>query len=514
MSKSGWFKETVRHSLAARGLPTGRYLSRKKYFADLDYQFQSKGVEKSGVDNDNLLKGLKFIEKDGYGVAGSAEYELQKREEDERRKRVAEPSFFDVIRRGLSPQSKVARLRGEEEERRVGAEIVRSRRPLQRLLTAADGGDVGGVLVALSTGKVGMNALTTDEREVLQSSLNVYAMKQVQAELPVSEGVKEQLDPAMRARLEILEKRVEQKYESPLKRELREDVKKAAVGAADLPGLAVAGAVGATKAGVGELTSEGFKGESQQFSGISGQIDAAEQAPMFEPGTNVFIDDQGSFGQFDVPRISDGFGFAEKPGATANVAFSSTNVALGDGRKVKGYTERVQEKVDSLAHGQESLAAADVSGFEKGDAAFRKGDREGLISAITGLQSQEAKLRDRWNLVAQTHAQVQSVQNHESAFEDAEQPLNFFFGSGKGAEKLADQTEKLNQSRAAILRRNNEVSSRRKMLEFRLQRLDSVVPPETWVPKDVTRFQEKGDWKARVKVDNVVLDSLRGRSDG
>lgn len=34
MARTGWFKESARHSLSARGIPTGRsYFSKKKYFA-------------------------------------------------------------------------------------------------------------------------------------------------------------------------------------------------------------------------------------------------------------------------------------------------------------------------------------------------------------------------------------------------------------------------------------------------------------------------------------------------
>ena len=63
--------------------------------------------------------------------------------------------------------------------------------------------------------------------------------------------------------------------------------------------------------------------------------------------------------------------------------------------------------------------------------------------------------------------------------------------------------------RGELLKANNEVHARRRMLEFSLQRMDSVVPPETSVPKRVTRFREE-EPSIFGGVDNVAF---RGNED-
>ena len=136
------------------------------------------------------------------------------------------------------------------------------------------------------------------------------------------------------------------------------------------------------------------------------------------------------------------------------------------------------------------MAKVDLTAFDKGNVAFKKGDREGLISSIGELQSQESTLKDRWDVLNITHAQVKSRENHEAAFKEKGGILSNVFGS-QGGKMIADQTKKMADVRGDVLKANNEVFTRRKMLEFRLRRLDSVVPPETDVPAKVDRFGTK-----------------------
>lgn len=225
-------------------------------------------------------------------------------------------------------------------------------------------------------------------------------------------------------------------------------------------------------------------------------------------GANAFVDDQGKFGDFNVPRTSESFDFAPLAsggdGRSVNVVMKDdpgnlsenvTNVALGEsfagkGAVVKTPAENVSEKVESLHNARSKLADVDVSAFDDGNKAFKKGNREGLISAIAELQSQEGKLKDRWDLVSQTHAQLKGAQNHDTAFTKKKSGLFGGFGGGSGADRLVKQTEQLSDVRGEIMKSNNEAFARRKMLEFRLQRLDSRVPPETWTPAVVTRFSD------------------------
>jgi len=82
--------------------------------------------------------------------------------------------------------------------------------------------------------------------------------------------------------------------------------------------------------------------------------------------------------------------------------------------------------------------------------------------------------------------------------------FSFLNGNG-GAEDIVDETYKINDVKGDILKTSNELHNRKKMLEFRLQRLDSVVPPETWVPDKVDRFNNNSD-NNFIKVNNPVTD--------
>jgi hypothetical protein len=78
--------------------------------------------------------------------------------------------------------------------------------------------------------------------------------------------------------------------------------------------------------------------------------------------------------------------------------------------------------------------------------------------------------------------------NVESAFN---KEGSFFGGSGGGA-KLADQSKKVSEVKKEIMKANNEVASRKKMLQYRLQRMDAKVKPETGAPSEVDRFSSGG----------------------
>ena len=162
------------------------------------------------------------------------------------------------------------------------------------------------------------------------------------------------------------------------------------------------------------------------------------------------------------------------------------------------FHEVVQQKVDSLAANKREVAGVDVKAYDEGMAAFKKGDREKVVENIAELQSQEAKLKDRWDLLLQTRSQMMSADNHESLFSDR----GGFFGflGGDGGRRLADQTEKLSDVRGELLKAGNEVQARRALLEYALKRMDSVVPADTSAPR-------------RVAVLGQAPDRMRGKMD-
>jgi hypothetical protein len=59
--------------------------------------------------------------------------------------------------------------------------------------------------------------------------------------------------------------------------------------------------------------------------------------------------------------------------------------------------KRSQEEANDLFRNRNKLAKVDMSAYEKGLSAFDKGDREGLIKSIFELESENMKLKDRFN---------------------------------------------------------------------------------------------------------------------
>jgi hypothetical protein len=74
------------------------------------------------------------------------------------------------------------------------------------------------------------------------------------------------------------------------------------------------------------------------------------------------------------------------------------------------------------------------------------------------------------------------------------------FGQG-GGDKMAEQTKRLNEVKAEVRNAADKVTARRRLLEFRLARMDATVPLEVGAPRNV-QVVESGR-------DNDVIDSLK-----
>ena len=417
------------------------------------------------------------------------------------------------------------RRRATERPKLEGAveDIVRSEGSFSRAKAQLDKNQPGLAFDLLLSGKTkeGLK-LTAQQRESLQTAMNTHAVTLAQAGFDIPHKVTEHLDPGVKKRLEAFIEKRDELPESALGAQLRQ-----------LGHEATSATVDALPALLGEVGQEGalsqISTQDKQFTGTAGQIDRLEHTPFFDPvnphgdapsGANAFVDDKGKFGDFDVPKSSDAFNFAPlASGGNTNVALKDdigsispfgggvSNVALGGGagnvnkELLKSSAERVSENIDSLHNSKRDLTAVDLSAFDEGNKAFKSGDREGLISSIAELQSQEGKLKDRWDLVSQTHANLKSAGNHDSAFAKSKGGGLGSLFNRSGADRLVNQTEKLSDVRGDLMKANNRAFARRKMLEFRLQRLDAQVPPETWAPKSITRF------------DDDVGDSLTGVFD-
>lgn len=511
MRKNGWYGENYRHSLAARGLSTGKGYNRHRYFADRADMYVGNTMIDFKSDKSGSAAKVPAFETSVTPV--------------EPPKQSALGGFLERLTgrgRQIKPQTTMQRVEGAKELQKRTEDVVRSQRAIEKALDAAEKGQIGEALslTATKVDPVMGKRLTTDQLDAVKTSLNAYAMKLASAGLPVPDGLKKQLDKSVIERVNIIEK-LKSRELHPIREEFRKEAVGFGIAAAESPLLAAEGVGSAIGEGLGAMYG-GIGGEEKKFQGLTGQMEDLKKNPFF--ATNVFVGNEedgylrpGWINQMpdNKERVTDrkltgAFSWAEdgqdgqknkgaydfEPifGKKVNALSEDNSGVFGTnpvtGKREKTYSDEVSKKVDSMFDNRKKIVDVDFSPFKRGNDAFKKGDREGLLKSITELQAEESKLKDRWGFMSQTSAQVKSVQNFEDVFSKDTSSNIIFSGSG-GAKKLADQTEKVNKVKAELSDMNNKLYSRRKMLEYRLQRLDATVPPETWTPRDVMRFDEQ-----------------------
>lgn len=467
----GWRYESFRHGLSARGIKTG---NANRYFAPK----QTLLVEMKSGDEMRKSSKATVEEEDRMGVLS-------------RFLRSGAPSPGKV-------EERISGVTGVEE---AAEKYVRSGRPVERALDKLEKNDYNEALMLLKNEQYDTSA----QKDALVSGLNAYAVRRAQSGSEVPDEILSLTDKNVQKRVDLIQKYNERQFESPLKAEAREDLRALKYGAV--------GTVEATPGVLAGMTGEGLRviapakvSSEKKYAGVESAEQSLSESPFFT--TNVFVGHEedgilrpGWVDQIPERKESGGSFTGDRNVSMQGGAITGENIALSGNpifgkEKPSNYSESVSRKVDSWDNVK--IGKVDISAFKKGNDSFKKGDREGMINAIFDLKSQEGKLKDDWSLIEQTHAQLRSNQNHETAFMDG----GSFFSKG-GAERLSEQSQKLNDAKAEIVKANNKVFSRRRMLEYRLQRLDSNVPPESWAPEDVKRFDD-GD-KGMFGVDNPLI---------
>jgi len=202
----------------------------------------------------------------------------------------------------------------------------------------------------------------------------------------------------------------------------------------------------------------------------------------------------------------------------------------GDDAKLKQEKKRqvyadaisAQRDLDALFENKDALAKTDLSGYVKGERAFRKGDREMLLDAITELDAQHMKLQDRmWHVEAVRgnilHKQTMDQTIAMASDDGGKMMPNFLFGGG-GGNAIVKQTKKINQIKESIKKSSNEVAGRMAMLRNKLKRMDATVPPQSPVPEvSVKVFRRTGvglipsfdEFEGQLKHQNPVLEGIQ-----
>jgi hypothetical protein len=470
--RSGWFQERYRHGLAARGIKTSYYADKTRSTRALAV-FQNEKLEKSNVP---MIAG-DFVKRD-YSQPSSPKQESSFQE-----------SGVSISEAIAGTTAKALKKKGQYEELRYEARLEEeARRQLE------EGTPVAKTIRLIQEGRYEMidpNVVKTfkpGETDAVVSAARAKAIQLAQTGLDTPSSIEVLLDGATKSRIKAIRETV-RRTETPETAgqiERRELAKKFLVGVAETPGLAARKAV--------EISREQpvRTGDTQkQFMGITGTIDELSETPFFktnalldEPGLPGYNKEQGALNypagsSKDIPGLKGAFGFVKDPETTE-----------------KKIVDKVQLRVDSLHRAKGRLADADLSAYKKGTKAFEKGDRERLISSINELEAQGSRLKDNWGLVDQVHVQVVSPENNMSAHEESWSMLG-----SNGGEKLADQTKKVNDVREEIKDKFGQVKARSRLLQYRLQRLDSNVKPEHGAPREIARLAEERSG------DNLVFGS-------
>lgn len=482
---SGWYGESYRHKLASKGVRTARYMKRKS-----PRYFQQKADFK--VDPDIEYDSLEQSRED-----------IVKRSIESAREGFASEEAAGLIS-SQSPRTAEGNILAERRLKEKLVEDVKEKRPVNQILTLIERGQPSNAIELLRDDEEGETArlsqlgsreLSKADENALRTALKLYALQQAQAGLPVSREVLEQIDNAAVRQVEDIAKaRVQQEKE--LK---KSDFRKALEGA--VPGALAEALDTSTAASFVSLNQP----KPEEGDGIVGKIgerggnpDDLADSPFLTQNAFLTSNEIPSLNPIkgEVPKLNASWDFVGDGPATNPVLASSRDIP-------KTQFESVKQRVDELYDSRRDLAEVDLSPYEKGNEAFEKGNREELLAAIIDLKGEEAVLKDRFNMIGQIRAQLSSPETVRSAF--SEKSGNAFLNLLRnGGGHLAEETDKINRVRSDVVTAANETFSRRKMLEYRLQRLDAVVPPETDVPEKVQRFSKR---------DMTTLNPLLGQKN-
>jgi ACT domain-containing protein len=464
----GWHKDNYRHSLAARGFT--RYYG-QKYMAKQETVSVFKDVD-SLVKEPTAPQKTEIIKKKGI--------------------------MQDIANLTLTPTTTLARERGAAVLAAYEEAIQRAERPIGQIIASIDRGsyisaaqildpksdggkryitDVDGSI----TGTKGQEIYVTKaDQEAVKAALSERALTLVNAGMPVPEAIKKNLDPEFITHLKTIKEAKRREDETPFRKVLREKMQAATIGtvagAAEAPGEGLAFG----KAGWDSL------GNEQQFAGVGTQFGrlSSSDSPLKKNSVLAGHEEDGMASPLrwmdneNVPRLDQSWAFL---GNVENPVMSGT-------KRSELASKAVSDQVDSLYDSKDKLAETDLSKYEDGVKAFKKGDREALIKSIAELESEENKLKDRWTIIGETHRNILSSNNQQSVFHKS--GSNFALENKSGADKIADQTEKLARVRADVLKSMNQTYTRRALLQGNLTRLNANMSPDKGAPREVKRLED------------------------
>lgn len=461
MVGKGWHKEPWRHGLSAKGIKTGN--SNKQGY------FQPQGADVTITKNTSPTL-------------------AEKRQQIQNQQKA-----------GLSPTTALGRLRAERQIKQLQAQDIREQRTGVQELRKVQAGDFSTIQSSL-----GQSGVSEAERRAITAEANRQAVQLAQAGLDVPESLESELTSTTQAQLKAIKDDLARAQEGAFTRTVR------TVGLEAVKGL--------------EQKSRRTEGEvRQQQAEEQLKIERADKVlnnadgafPFADLGSNVFLGD--GINGIGKEKDDGAFDFISQPTSETSPLSSSIvpqekfkGIDFGMDDKQLSFSENLANQVESLWSSRDKLGKIDVKPLDKGNAAFLEGNREKLIESINDQEFQIKQQESRWKLVDQTRQQVESSTNRESIFNDkVDSPFSFSMFSN-GGDKIADETEKINDVKRSIKQGADEARARAANLRGKLQRLDSTVPPEESLPEEkVTVFQDSPSLFDGLKnIDNPLIDGV------
>ena len=508
MRPVGWRYESWRHGLAAKGVR-----SKSNYFARKPLTVTAGELLAESRRTDIPIE-------QAQAASIRAQYLLGG---DIERRKLQQQAKLEA---GLTPRTLKERLAEEEalEAAARGGYVDRSStgRIVSKINAGViDGGEVGDALASA----------TPSQRLRIQNALNAAAINAASLGQEFPKEFQDALTNDTKRQIAAIVKERKELYEGPLKSALKEEGKEFAIESEKAivaaPGQLIGG-IGVGLKGAAETGAEGLKSAKAPAPGtlypdIPGGI---------IPG-DVLEDSQFFGGDVEKARKESLF-FGGNPVTTAGEQENKTVGKLSPlsdipadafNKKASEATNRESEllnqEVGSLWGARAGLAAVSLKSYDEGKIAFKKGNRENLIKAINDLDAEEQKIRDRWMLVEQTRAFMLSPRTRASALRSGGNGFDFpglgnieiaGFGGSAGGDKVAENTERINQLKHDIKDAHNEVFARKTDLRFKLRRMDAAVPPQSDVPGHIDVFRETMEKKGIEGIPDAVKPSVALRT--
>lgn len=486
--RPGWRGDSFRHSLAAKGVRTNHSYYAKRSASER--QLMNLGVNPAEASLDV---------RPPYADARQDRY----------REDFGEPDPMDAPR---SPEDPFERRMRDAALTSMEERNVRSaRRYEEALRQAQSGADISAAIEMIRNPndarwadelttqglKKGVRVPVPAKIEALKAALNARALQLAQSGVPIDKELASVVAPSVLQRANTIQKYRElaerREFESPLRKQMREEL---------TPAVAAA-----VVAAPGESIVQGgqaFFGKDENatiedFDAASARL---KRSAFVKDNAAIGWEEQASngvFGEIEGTRFRSTWDFAS--------GGQGVNPVMNKGQSTKA--DLVSDRVNSLYGEKQRYSEVDLSPFEQGMNFFNKGDREGLIKSKLELEKQEAVLKNRNKFIDQMMADMNSKENYADAFASGDSS-NFFLGGSKGAEKLNEQAKKLHEVKLEVAQSYSKAFTRRRLLQQALIRLDSQIPPEVDVPREMPRTvsKETGFWRD-VATNNPVVDGAR-----